>query len=72
MKLDNNNCSGSFKTADDDNIEITEPGCTKMCCDSDFSNKVALMLPQVASYSIEENKLKLNVPKWGWLSLEIH
>lgn len=72
LNLDVNSCSGGFILADDGNIEISIPGCTKMCCDSDFSNKVAQMLPQVTTYSIEGNILKLNVPQWGWLNLELH
>lgn len=72
LNLDVNSCSGSFVLADDGNIEISVPGCTKMCCDSDFSNKVTTMLPQVTSYTIEGNMLKLNVPQWGWINLELH
>ena len=30
------------------------------------------MLPQVSSYTIEGNILKLNFPQWGWINLELH
>ena len=72
LQLDANNCSGNFILSEQDLINISEVGCTKMCCDSDFSNKIKEMLPQVNSYSIEKNKLKLNVPGWGWINLELN
>jgi heat shock protein HslJ len=71
LKLDANNCSGNFSLADGNAIEMGGPGCTKMCCDSDFSNKLTTLLPEVKSYSFEENILKLNVPDWGWIKLEL-
>jgi hypothetical protein len=71
LELDQNNCSGNFVLSGENEIEITGPGCTKMCCDSDFSNKVATMLPQVTTYSFDEETLKLNVPGWGWISLKL-
>ena len=71
IKLDENSCFGDFTLSDEDDIEIEAPGCTYICCDSEFSNKFSAMLSQVKSYSIEGNKLKLNVPDWGWISLEL-
>lgn len=72
LNLDVNSCSGNYAISDNAHIEISTPGCTKMCCESDFSNKVAKMLPQVSSYTIEGNILKLNVPQWGWINLVLH
>lgn len=71
LKLDRNNCTGNFTVSGENGIEITGPGCTKICCDSDFSNKIAVMLPQVKSYSIEGNRMKMYVPAWGWINLEL-
>lgn len=71
LKLDANRCFGSFILSGENEIEISSPGCTKMCCDSDFSNKVTIMLPKVKSHTLEDGKLKLNVPEWGWINLRL-
>lgn len=72
INLDANNCIGNFALTGEDKIEIMLTGCTEICCDSDFSVKIQEMLSQVKNYSIEQNKLKLNVPGWGWINLELH
>lgn len=71
LKLDANSCVGSFNLSDENSIEISSPGCTKICCDSDFSNKFSIMLSQVESYSINKNQLKLNVTGWGSINLKL-
>ena len=71
LKLDRNSCGGTFSANKTNQIEIEFPACTEACCDSQFSNKLATMLPQVASYSIEGTILKLNVPRWGYIECEI-
>ncbi|NOR76590.1 MAG: META domain-containing protein [Draconibacterium sp.] len=71
LKLDANNCVGSFNLFGESGIEITTPGCTKICCDSEFSNKLTIILSQVESYSIIENQLKLNISGWGWIDLKL-
>jgi len=71
VRLDANSCFGNFEIAEGDAIEIGELGCTKICCDSDFSNKFSIMLSRVESYSIEENNLKLNISDWGWINLKL-
>lgn len=70
LKLDRNSCSGSFTLPGENNINISAAGCTKICCDSKFSQKFIGLLPQVNGYSIEGNKLKLNVSGWGWIELK--
>lgn len=72
LKLDVNNCSGTFNLTGESNIDISAAGCTKICCDSKFSQKFVAMLPQITDYSIEGNKLKLNVPGWGWIELKLN
>ena len=59
LDLDVNGCSGEFNLTGEGEIEITLAGCTKLCCDSDFSKKIQEMLSQVSSYSIERNKLPI-------------
>jgi heat shock protein HslJ len=70
IKLDFNQCMGNFSVYDNLNISINAAGCTKMCCDSRFSDKFVQMLPRVNSYVIEGNKLKMNISEWGWIELE--
>jgi heat shock protein HslJ len=63
---------GNFSVSDNNVIQLSASGCTKMCCDSEFSKKFVQMLPQVESYQIEKNKLKLDVPGWGWINLKLY
>lgn len=72
LQLDVNNCLGNFELSGKEGIVLTAAGCTKMCCDSDFSNKVKEMIHQVEGYSIENNKMKLNIPGWGWINLKLN
>ena len=71
LKLDANSCFGSFETEGENNVSFSAVGCTKICCDSDFSNKLAAMLPRVESYDLEDDQLRLNVPAWGFISLKL-
>lgn len=72
LRLDANGCFGSFKVLSENKIEILPIGCTKMCCDSDYSQKIAQMLSQVTTYKIDGKTMKLDVPGWGWLNLVLH
>ena len=69
VQLDVNACFGDFELQGENVIQISEMGCTEACCDSDFSQKFIEMLPQVNSYEIEDNTLKLHVSMWGWIEL---
>jgi len=69
LKLDINYCNGSFTSGENNQLQVLSPGCSKACCDSQFSEKLASMLSKVTSYSIEGNTLKLNVPQWGYIEL---
>ena len=71
LKLDMNSCMGTFEKGEGDSIQISYPGCTKICCDSKFSEKLAGTLSKVSSYSIEENVLQLKVEGWGFVELEL-
>jgi heat shock protein HslJ len=70
LKLDVNNCSGSFTLMGESSINIFTAGCTKICCDSKFSQKFVAMIPQLTSYSIEGKEMKLIIPGWGWIELK--
>lgn len=71
LSLDINGCGGSFKVLGTNGLEISPAICTLICCDSQFSEKLAIMLPKVTSYSIDGKTLNLNVPQWGYIELEL-
>lgn len=71
LKLDINSCSGPFSLGKSNQLVIKSTACTEACCDSKFSEKLATMLLQVESYSIEGTTLKLNIPQWGWIECEL-
>jgi len=54
------------------NIKIDSIDCTKIRCDSDFSNMSSVMLSLLKSYSFKKNTTKLNVPGWGWINLKLY
>lgn len=70
IRLDVNSCFGDYELGDEPTLNISDSGCTEACCDSDFSMKFIEMLPQVGSYEIEDNMLKLYVSGWGWINLK--
>lgn len=71
LKLDINSCGGNFATGKSNQIEMETAACTEACCDSKFAEKVAAMLSRVESYEISGNTLKLNVPQWGYIELQL-
>jgi hypothetical protein len=71
LKLDINSCGGPFILGNNNRLEIKSTACTEACCDSQFSEKLATMLLRVESYSIEGQILKLNVPQWGYIEMEL-
>ncbi|MBL7965667.1 MAG: META domain-containing protein [Prolixibacteraceae bacterium] len=71
LKLDINSCGGNFATGKSNQIEMETAACTEACCDSKFAEKVAAMLSRVNSYEISGNTLKLNVPQWGYIELQL-
>ena len=70
LNLDFNGCGGTFKVSDN-SIEISSAMCTQVCCDSKFSEKLVEMLPKVSTYEINGRNMKLNVPLWGYIELEL-
>lgn len=71
LKLDINSCGGNFATGKSNQIEMETAACTEACCDSKFAEKVAAMLSRANSYEISGNTLKLNVPQWGYIELQL-
>ena len=71
LKLDVNSCGGNFTSGKNGKLEIESPACTEACCDSKFSEKLATTISKVTSFDIEGKTLKLNVPQWGYIELEL-
>lgn len=71
LKLDVNSCFGKVDFSENNRIEIEPAVCTEACCDSRFSEKLVTMLPEVTTFGIEGNTLKLNVPGWGYIECEL-
>jgi META domain. len=71
LKLEANGCGSSFVISKPGQIKMDPFLCTLICCDSQFSDKLLQMLPQVTSYEIVKNKLRLNVPQWGYIEFEL-
>ncbi len=72
IKLDMNMCIGTYNLTEPNKILVTTSGCTKICCDSEFSNKFVQMLPRVQSFLFEKNKLILEIPGWGLMKLQLY
>ena len=52
FSLDVNACGGSLKTDNKGAITFEMPGCTEMCCDSEFAMQIINALPKVNKYRI--------------------
>jgi len=71
LKLEVNGCGSSFVISKPEQIKMDSFICTEICCDSKFSDKLLQMLPQVTSYEVVRNTLRLYVPRWGYIQLEL-
>lgn len=70
LKLDYNQCNGQISQLSHSKIVFQSAGCTKICCDSKFSQKLVEMLPQVTSYHLDNHKLNLYIDGWGSILLQ--
>lgn len=59
LSLDVNNCSGNYETINNGAVNINLPGCTKMCCDSNFAEELLQLLPKMTTYSQKRKQLIL-------------
>ncbi|MEM6717862.1 MAG: DUF6438 domain-containing protein [Bacteroidota bacterium] len=55
LKLDVNNCFGSYTITGKNDIKIEGLGCTEMCCDSKFSRAVTTALYKVSKINLKGN-----------------
>lgn len=70
LSLDVNDCGGAIQIINGHQIQLAQSGCSYVCCDSDFSQKLVEILPQATSFKIVRNRLKLFVPGWGIIELK--
>ncbi len=59
LDLDVNGCIGSYEVPDPGNIEIQPMACTKVCCDSEFAEELACLLPGMTEYYTRGGELHL-------------
>jgi heat shock protein HslJ len=57
FNLDVNNCGGNYKILGNSNIEIENPYCTEICCDSEQAEEFVRLIPKMTKYSLEDNRL---------------
>jgi len=60
LKLDKNNCFGTYTITGNKNIKLSNLGCTEMCCDSDFSIAVSNALYNVTKVNFEKERATLS------------
>ena len=61
MNLDVNNCGGNYEDFNDGMINFKAGlACTKICCDSEFSNKLARLFPSIVTFRIQNDVLTLD------------
>lgn len=60
LKLDINNCFGTYTITGKSEIKLGTIGCTEMCCDSDFSKAVVNALYKVSKINLNKDRVTLS------------
>ncbi|WP_298420121.1 DUF6438 domain-containing protein [uncultured Kordia sp.] len=60
LKLDANNCFGSYTISNDGKIKLSDLACTEICCDSKFSMAVARALSKVSKIKLDKDRATLS------------
>ncbi|WP_046759045.1 DUF6438 domain-containing protein [Kordia jejudonensis] len=63
LKLDKNNCFGTYTLSSNGNIQLGDLACTEMCCDSDFSMAVTRALRKVSKIKLDKSRATLSAAK---------
>ena len=58
LTLDVNNCRGVYTIPTNGKIIFETPGCTKVCCDSDYAEILLELMPKMTEYYIRGDVLK--------------
>ncbi|MDB5263386.1 MAG: hypothetical protein JWQ14_2669 [Adhaeribacter sp.] len=59
-KLDVNTCTGNYAVNGPGKLKLNILGCTEICCDSDISRVIKVLLPHMDTYTIQDDILTLN------------
>jgi heat shock protein HslJ len=59
LDLDVNMCSGLYEIPDQGKLEIQPMACTEVCCDSEFAEEMAFLLPRMTEYYGKDSVLYL-------------
>lgn len=59
LSLDVNTCMGTYEIPENGDIEMHAMACTKICCDSEFAEDLALLFPKMTGYYGKGEKLYL-------------
>ncbi len=62
LKLDVNQCFGAYSTPEAGQISVSSLGCTEICCDSAFAQRLSLILRSASNFQFEGRKLTLIGP----------
>lgn len=60
LKLDKNNCFGTYTITGNGSIKLSDLGCTEMCCDSEFSMAVSQALYKVSKIKFDKDRATLS------------
>ncbi|WP_420574012.1 DUF6438 domain-containing protein [Kordia sp.] len=60
LKLDRNSCFGTYEITGKDGIKMLDLGCTKICCDSEFSLAVVNALSKVSKINLNKDRVTLS------------
>jgi len=60
LKLDVNNCGSKYLDLGNNDIRFESIGCTKICCDTDYADKLLMTIYNTMNFEINQNILSLN------------
>ncbi len=70
IKLDVNSCSAKVRFRGKNKVDFDAPGCTFICCDSNFAEKIAMLLKQIRKYDLKGSVLILKGEKGEIINLK--
>ena len=59
IALDVNDCWGNYSIILENNINFSDFGCTKICCDSDYALKLINIIQESSKFEISDDILSL-------------
>lgn len=59
LELEVNGCGGTFGLSGESGVFFNDAYCTRACCDSEFSEQLVRLMPNMRQYEIKGKKLTL-------------